>query len=45
MPGLNSHKQGGDVILSLDDDVGHALHDACLDDADDEAICLAKAGT
>ena len=43
MPGLNSYKQGRDVMLSFDDDVGHALRDACLDDADDEAICLATA--
>ena len=43
MPGLNYYKQGRDVIPSLNDDVGHALRDACLDDADDEAICLAKA--
>ena len=43
MPDLNSYKQGRDVMLSFDDDVGHALRDACLDDADDEAICLAKA--
>ena len=43
MPGLNSYKQGRDVIPSFNDDVGHALRDACADDADDEAICLAKA--
>ena len=28
---------------SFDDDVGHVLRDACLYDADDEAICLAMA--
>ena len=43
VPGLNSYKQGRDVMLSFDDDVGHALRDACLDDANDEDICLAKA--
>ena len=43
MPGINSLKQGRDVMLSFDDDIGHALRDVCLDDADDEAICLAKA--
>ena len=43
MSGLNSYKQGLDVKLSFDDDVGHALCDACLDDADYEAICLAMA--
>ena len=42
VPGLNSYKQGRDVMLSFDDDGGHVLRDACLDDADDEAICLAK---
>ena len=43
MPGLNSYTQVRDVMLSFDDDVGHALREACLDDAHDEAICLAKA--
>ena len=33
MPGLNSYKQGRNVMLSFDEDVGHALRDACLDDA------------
>ena len=42
VPGLNSYKQGREVIPSFDDGVGHALRDACVDDADDEAICLAK---
>ena len=43
MPGLNCYKQGRDVIPSFTDDVGHALRDECVDNADDEAICLAKA--
>lgn len=30
-------------MLSFDDDIGHALRDSCVDDDDDEAICLAKA--
>uniref|UniRef100_UPI00358E7494 uncharacterized protein n=1 Tax=Myxine glutinosa TaxID=7769 RepID=UPI00358E7494 len=42
MPGLRAYKQGRDVMLSFDD-IGHALRDACMDDGDDEAICLAKA--
>ena len=42
MPGLNSYKQGRDVIPSFYNGVGHALRYACVDDADDEAICLAK---
>ena len=43
VPGLQAYKQGRDVILSFDDDIGHALQDSCVDDDDDEAICLAKA--
>lgn len=43
MPGLQAYKQGRDVLLSFSDDVGNALRDACVDDCDDEAICLAKA--
>ena len=43
VPGLNSYKQCRDVIPSINDGVEHALRDACVDDADDEAICLAKA--
>ena len=37
VPGLNSYKQGRYVMLSFDDDIGHALRDACLDDA--ESVC------
>jgi hypothetical protein len=40
---LQAYKQGRDVFLSFSDDVGRALRDACLDDYDDEATCLAKA--
>ena len=29
-------------MLSFDDDIGHVLHDACLDDADDASVCLAN---
>ena len=43
MPGLQAYKEGPDVLLSFNDDVGNALRNACLDDCDDEAICLAKA--
>ena len=32
------YKQGWDVMLSFDDDIGHALRDAFVDDADDDAI-------
>ena len=30
-------------LILQNDDIGHALPDASLDDGDDEAICLAKA--
>ncbi|GFO25219.1 tyrosine-protein kinase receptor tie-1 [Plakobranchus ocellatus] len=43
VPGILAYKHGRDVLLSFNDDVGNALRDACLDDCDDEAICLAKA--
>ena len=43
MPGLQAYKDGPDVFLSFNDDVENALQNACLDDCDDEAICLAKA--
>ena len=43
VPGLQAYKQGRDIMLSFDDDIGHVLQDACVDDDDDEAICLAKA--
>jgi len=43
IPGLRAFKQGRNVMLSFEDDVGLALKEATLDDYDDEAICLAKA--
>ena len=43
MQGLQAYKEGRDVLLSFNDDVGNALRNACLDDCDDEVICLAKA--
>ena len=43
MPGLQAYKQGQVALLNFNNDIGHALRDACLDDCDDEVICLAKA--
>ena len=43
IPGLRAFKQGRNVMLSFEDDVGLALKEATLDDYDDEAICLANA--
>ena len=41
--GLHAYKQGRDILLSFNEDIGPTLKDACLDDCDDEAICLSKA--
>ena len=43
MPGLQAYEEGWDVLLSFNDDLGNALRNACQDDCDDDAICLAKA--
>jgi hypothetical protein len=43
VPGIRAYKQGRDVLLSFDDDVGFALMNSSVDNCDDEAICLAKA--
>ena len=40
MPGLQGYKEGRDVLLSFNDDVGNALRNACQDDCDDESICF-----
>ena len=42
VPGLHAHKQGRDVMLSFDDDIDHALRDACVDDDDDEVHLSGK---
>jgi hypothetical protein len=42
-PDLAAHKQGRDVLLAFNRDLGSALRKACVRDYDDEAICLAKA--
>ena len=42
-PDMNAHKQGRDVVLVCNDDVGAALCKACEYDTDNEAIYLARA--
>lgn len=40
-PDLSAHREGHDVLLAFDKDLGLALCRACNQDYDDEAICLA----
>lgn len=42
-PDLTEHKEGRDVLLVFDKDIGLALRKACDEDYDEEAICLARA--
>ena len=42
-PDMEAHKQGRDVVLVCNQDVGKALAKACEHDADDEAVHLARA--
>ena len=42
-PDIEAHKQGRDVVLIYNKDIGSALRKACEHDADDDAIHLAKA--
>ena len=42
-PDLTAHKEGRDILLAFDKDVGPALRKVCKEDYDDEAICLARA--
>ena len=43
MPDFHAYNEGRDGLLTFDQDIGYALKNACMDDCDDEAICLAKA--
>jgi len=43
IPGIRAFRQGRDMILTFDSDVGTTLKEATLTDDDDEALCLAKA--
>ncbi len=42
-PDLAAHKEGYDVLLAFNKDLGAALHVSLDQDYDDEAICLARA--
>lgn len=43
LPGIRAYRQGREVVLSFDDDVGLALMNSCLSNFDDDGICLGKA--
>ena len=42
-PDMNAHKQGRDVVLVSNEDVGAALRKACEHDTDNDAVHLARA--
>lgn len=42
-PDMDAHKQGRDVVLVCNEDVGAALRKACEHDADNDAVHLARA--
>lgn len=42
-PDLQAHKDGRDVLLAFDQDIGLVLTKTYKEDYDEEAICLAKA--
>ena len=43
LPGLRAHKEGRNVLLAFDTDIGIALRKACEKDCDDEGMCLTAA--
>jgi len=43
VPDLEASKEGRDVLLAFNNDMGPALHKACGLNIDDDAICLARA--
>ena len=43
IPELKAYKEGREVLLAFDSDMGYAIHKFCDEDYDSEAICLAKA--
>ena len=43
IPELKASKEGRDILLAFDDDLGPTLRRACDDDCDSEAMCLARA--
>lgn len=44
-PDMEAHKQGREIVLVFNKDIGHALRKACEQDADDDAVHLARAAT
>ena len=42
-PNLKANREGRDILLCFDCDMGPALPNVCDDDCDSEAICLARA--
>jgi len=43
-PYMTAHRQGRDILLAFDEDIGSALRKACeIEDYDEEAICLSRA--
>ena len=42
---MNAHKQGRDVVLVCNEDIGAALRKACEYDSDNEAVYLARAAS
>ena len=43
VPGLRESRDGRNVVLSVDDDVGRAIFEACEKSKEDEIIILSKA--
>ena len=44
-PDMDAHKQGRDVVLACNEDVGAALWKACEQDADNDCVHLARAAS
>jgi len=43
-PYMTAHRQGRDILLAFDEDIGSALRKACeIEDYDEEAICWSRA--
>ena len=40
---LKANREGHDILLAFNTDLGHALRKACENDQDSDAICLARA--
>lgn len=44
-PDMEAHKQGREIVLVFNKDIGQALRKACEHDADDDAVHIARAAT